>query len=116
MQIPPEINAIIERLNQELNQFEQEATEGLNLARAILERFPNNAKLIQFFAYLNSARLFVDTDRKRIQSIAKNFSETDVITDEEIQETGEILATELGRVLEAKIAVIEIRTRLEHLQ
>lgn len=116
MQIPPEIDTLLERLNQELNQVEQEATAGLNLARYILERFPNNATLIQFFAYLNSARLLVDTDRKRIQTIVENFSETDVTTDEEIQETGGILATELGRVLEAKIAVIDIRTRLQNLQ
>jgi hypothetical protein len=116
MQIPPEIDAVIERLNEELNQVEQEATAGLNLTRTILEHFPNNATLIQFFAYLNSAVLLVEIDRKQIQTIVENFSETDVTTDEEIQETGEILAAELGRVLEAKIAVIEIRNRLENLQ
>ena len=33
-------------MNQELNQVEQEATAGLNLARAILDRFPNNAILL----------------------------------------------------------------------
>lgn len=102
MPIPSEITAVIERLNQELNQVEQEVTAGLNLARAILARFPNNATLIQFFAYLNSAMLLVDTDRKRIQTIVEFLFESDVVTNEEIQETGEILATELGRVLEAK--------------
>lgn len=116
MQLPPEIDDLLEQLNQELNQVEQEATAGLNLAKPILDRFPNNATLIQFFAYLNSVRLLVDTDRKWIQSIVENLSETDVAKNEEIQETGEILATELGRVLEAKIVVIEIRTRLENLQ
>ena len=116
MQIPPELDAVIEQLNQELNQAEQEATAGLNLAKAILERFPNNFTLIQVFAYLNSISLLVATDRKRINTIVENLSETDETTDEEIQETGEILATQLGRVLEAKIAVIEIRNRLNNLQ
>lgn len=60
--------------------------------------------------------LLVDTVRRRIQTLVDNLFETDVVTDEEIQETGEILATELGRVIEAKIAAIEIRTRLENLQ
>ncbi len=63
-----------------------------------------------------ASEIAVDTDRRQIQSIVDNLFETDVVTDEEIQETGEILATELGRVLEAKIAVIAIITRLENLQ
>lgn len=42
MEIPSEFNALVERLNQELNQIEQQATAGLNLARITLERFPEN--------------------------------------------------------------------------
>lgn len=38
MAIPSEITALIERLKQQLNQIEQEATEGLNLARVRLSR------------------------------------------------------------------------------
>ena len=30
MSIPPEINSIVERLNQELDEIEQQATEGQN--------------------------------------------------------------------------------------
>jgi hypothetical protein len=48
MLIPPELSDLIKRLNNELAQIEQEATAGLNLTRAILERFPNNAMLIHF--------------------------------------------------------------------
>lgn len=57
----------------------------------------------------------VDTDRKRIQAIIKNCTAVDVITDDDIKMTGEVLATELGRIIEAKIAVNEIKTRLENL-
>ena len=116
MQIPPEIISLTTRLNQELNLVEQEAIAGLDLVRAILKRFPDNATLIQFFAYLNSIMLLVDTDRKRIQNIIENLAAVDVGTDDEIAMTGEVLATELGRVIEAKIAVNEIKTRLENLQ
>ncbi len=42
MSIPSEIAVIIERLNQELSQIEQEATEGLNTVRFRLEYFPEN--------------------------------------------------------------------------
>lgn len=59
MTIPSELNALIERLNQELDIIEREATAGLNVARVSLERFPENFLLIQLFAFLNTAMIFV---------------------------------------------------------
>lgn len=59
MPIPPNLAALIDRLNQELNSIEQDTLEGLKLTRLALSRFSNNAILIQYFAYLNSALLFV---------------------------------------------------------
>ena len=44
MPIPPEIELIVKNLNQELDEIEQQATEGQNLARIILDKFPNNAR------------------------------------------------------------------------
>lgn len=41
MPIPPRISALIDRLNQELNQTEQEAIEGVNLVRPLLPLFPH---------------------------------------------------------------------------
>lgn len=114
MTIPPEISALIDRLNQELDQTEQEATEGLNLARAALSRFPNHALLIQFFAYFNSVLLFVETFRRQTQNTVEHISAADV-TDVEISEAGEDLGAILGRVLETKIAVGGIINRLESL-
>ncbi len=116
MPIPPEFTALVEQLNQELNQIEQEATTGLILTRAILDRFPENARLIQFFASFSSAMLFVETQRRRIRSILENLSATETNTDEEIQEAGEDLAGELGRVLETKTLVNNLKNRLENLQ
>jgi hypothetical protein len=54
MTIPDEISSLIDRIDRELYQTEQSATQGLNLVRQILENFPDNAILIQFFAYLGS--------------------------------------------------------------
>lgn len=51
MPISPEIESLIERLNLELETIEREATEGENLLRQLISLFPNNASLIQFFAY-----------------------------------------------------------------
>ena len=55
MPIPPDIQALINRLNQEINETEQEAIKGLNLVRPILSLFPDNAILVQYFAYINAA-------------------------------------------------------------
>jgi len=62
-----EINALILRLEQELKSVEQLATEGLNIAGDRLERSPNNARLIQLFAYLNNSMLLVVFLRRRIE-------------------------------------------------
>ena len=110
---PTEFLALIDRLNQELDQTEQEATEGLNLARQNLSRFPDNSIIVQFFAFFNNIVLFIDNSRQRIQNIVARLSTANV-TAEETQETGENLATLLGRVLEAKIAVSRVIARLEN--
>lgn len=81
MAIPSEITALIERLNQELDQTSQEATQGLNIVRSRLLRFPNNTLLIQFFASLSSIRLFLDNSRGRIQTIVEQLSLTEINTD-----------------------------------
>ena len=86
MAIPSEIEAIIERLNRELDRIEQEALEGMILVRSSLESFPNNAMLTQLFAYLNTAMFFVNICRRKIQTIVENLSAAKVVTNEEIQQ------------------------------
>lgn len=115
MPIPSEIAALVNQLNQELNQTEQEATEGVNLVRPLLFRFPDNIRLIQFFAFFNNALLFVEISRIRIQAIIERISAPDVIA-EEIQEAGEDLGTLLGRVLETKMGGKRIIRILEELR
>lgn len=113
MPIPSEILALINRLNQELEQTEQDATEGLNLVRQRLSRFPDNLVLTQFFAALSNILIFVEIYRGRIQSIVERISPEDVPS-EIIQESGEDLGIILGRVLEVKINANRLKTRLEN--
>jgi hypothetical protein len=115
MAIPAQIFALIESIEQNLAQIELEATEGLNLSRAILDRFPNNARLIQFFASFSSAILFVEMQNRRIKAIIENFSKADVVTEEEIKEVGEDLSGELGKVIETKLLINNLKQRLEEL-
>lgn len=112
MAINPEITVLIERLNQELEETEQYATRGLNLVRQALDIFTDNATLVAYFAYFNNVLFFVETSIKRIQTTLDTISADDV-TDEEIQEAGEDLGEQLGRVLEAKIGVRRIISILE---
>lgn len=46
MSITPEIQDLVERLNQELGEIEQEATEGENIIQQLMSLFSNNASLI----------------------------------------------------------------------
>ncbi|MFB2834467.1 hypothetical protein [Floridanema evergladense] len=114
MPIPPEIQLLIDRLNQELVETEQEATEGLSIVREVLSLFPENAIMLQFFAALSNTLLFIEISKRRIQITINRISPVDVNA-EEIQEAGEDLGTELGRVLEAKLSVRRIINRLQEL-
>ena len=55
--------------------------------------------------------MFIENSRRRIQNIMERML-TDEITAEEIQEAGEDLGALLGQVLETKIEVRQILTRL----
>ena len=115
MTIPPEINSLVENLDRQLEEINREATIGQNFARIILDRFPNNASLVQFFATFSNALLFVEVERRRIRSIVKNISLLDTIADTDIKEIGEDLAAEMGRIVETKSMVINLKQRLEDL-
>ncbi|GFE68094.1 hypothetical protein [Chroococcus sp. FPU101] len=69
MPIPFEIVSLIERLNQELEQMEQETIRGANLALQLLNRYTNNAILTQYYAYFETTRFFIITTRNQIHVI-----------------------------------------------
>ena len=114
MPIPSEIQALVDRINQELDETEREATEGLNQVRSIVSQFPDNVILTQFFASFSNTLLFVEISRRRIQITVNRISPVDV-TPENILEVGEDLGTELGRILEVKIGIRRILNRLQEL-
>lgn len=101
---PSEIQSLIDLLNQELDQIEREADEGINIAKLLLSRFPNNVKLIGLLTTLDNALFFVDNFRKRIRATFEKISSTEALA-EAIQAAGEDLSEFLGRVLESKMLV-----------
>jgi len=110
MPIPSEIQSLIDRLNLELETIEREATEGENLVRQLMSLFPNNALLIQFFAYWQTTRFFVVNARRRIDETREQLEESDILS-----ELGADLATLLGEVIETKIRSRAILDRLRNL-
>ena len=114
MSITPEIKALVDRLNQELGEIEQEATEGENLLRQLMSLFSNNASLIQFFAYFQTTRFFVVNARRRIRETIEKLSAQQIDT-QVMTESGEDLATLLGEVIETKIRSRNLLNRLRDL-
>lgn len=114
MSITPEIQALVDRLNQELGEIEQEATEGENLLRQLMSLFSNNASLIQFFAYFQTTRFFVVNAKRRIRETIEKLS-AQQIDPQVMTESGEDLATLLGEVIETKMRSRNLLNRLRDL-
>ena len=112
MTLPSNINALIERLNHELENLERELSQSIELIRARINLFPENLILIQLFATFNNYILFAENTRRRINEIKRYLGQED-LSDDELQEAGEDLSEQLGRVLEAKIIINNIKKRLE---
>jgi hypothetical protein len=111
MFITPEIQTLVERLNQELGEIERTAIEGENLVRQLMSLFSNNASLIQFFAYFQTTRFFVDNARRRINETIVKLS-AQQIDSQSLTEVGKNLATLLGEVIETKIRSKNLLNRL----
>ena len=114
MSIPPEIQSTIEKLNTELNYIQQQTQHGLAKLRPLLDRFPNNNLLVQFYGYLNNSLFVVDVYQRRIQFILELLQQESLPLDA-IQSIGEELSDLLGRVLESKIGLENLIIRLEAL-
>lgn len=115
MPISSEIQALINLLNQELDQIEREADEGINIVRLLLSRFPDNVNLINLLATLNNALFFVDNFRMRIRTTIESILPTDASA-EAIQAAGEDLSEFLGRVIESKMLVSRATAILKDLR
>jgi hypothetical protein len=114
MSITPEIQALVDRLNQELGEIEGDATEGENLLQQLMSLFYNNASLIQFFAYFQTTRFFIVNARRRIRETIGELSAQQVAP-QVITASGEDLATLLGEVIETKIRSRNLLNRLRDL-
>lgn len=114
MSIPPEIRSTIEKLDIELNYIQEQTQHGLAILRPLLDKFPNNNLLVQFYGSLNNSLFVVDVYQRRIKFIVELFQQEDLSLSE-IQSQGEELSNLLGRALESKVGLENIIRRLEAL-
>jgi hypothetical protein len=68
---------------------------------------------MQIFAILSNHILFVEISKRRID-YASILLLSATVANEQIQEVGETLSELLGRVLEAKVIVSQIKNRLDN--
>jgi len=113
MVIPPEIEDLATRLNQELEAIAAIATRGLEQLEELLQRFPDNQKLIQLFAYFNSFLFFTTKVKADLRAIEQHLSAI-AATPEEIQEIGEDLSMRLTQAIESRIRVETTLRNLEN--
>jgi hypothetical protein len=114
MNLPPNFNVLVEQIDREIDNLDTELSEAIQLVRARITLFPNNVSSIQLFALLNNYALFSDNTRRRIQETIRYLTTTnEPLSSQDIEEAGEDLSEQLGRILEAKIVISNIKKRLE---
>jgi hypothetical protein len=113
MNLPPNFNVLVEQIDREIENLDTELSEAIQLVRARITLFPNNVSSIQLFALLNNYALFSDNTRRRIQETIRYLNTNEPLSSQDIEEAGEDLSEQLGRILEAKIVVSNIKKRLE---
>ncbi len=113
MNLPPNFNILVEQIDCEIDNLDTELSQAIQLVRIRITLFPNNVISIQLFALLTNYTLFSENTRRRIQETIRYLATAETISMQDIAEAGEDLSEQLGRILEAKIVVSNIKKRLE---
>jgi hypothetical protein len=112
MNLPPNFNILVEQIDREIDNLDTELSQAIQLVRTRITLFPDNIISIQLFALLNNYALFSENTRRRTQETIRYISTDEMLSSTDIEEAGEDLSEQLGRILEAKIVVSNIRKRL----
>ena len=112
MTLPPSFNTLVEQIAREINNLDTELSQAIQLVRSRITLFPDNIISIQLFALLTNYTLFSENTRRRIKETIQYLTANEMLSSSDIQEVGEDLSEQLGRILEAKIVVSNIKKRL----
>lgn len=114
MTLPSKLDKLVERLSNELNNLNLELYQSIEIVREKIILFPDNIILIQLFSTLNNYAMFAENTKRQIQETIQYLAVKEIPSKEDIQEAGEDLSEQLGRILEAKVVVSNIKIRLEN--
>jgi translation initiation factor 6 (eIF-6) len=114
MTLPSNFNLLVEQIDREITNLDTELSTAIQLVRARITLFPNNISSIQLFALLSNYALFSENTRKRIQETIRYLTTDETLSSRDIEVAGEDLSEQLGRILETKIVISNIRKRLEN--
>ncbi|MFM6060042.1 MAG: hypothetical protein ACKPBT_18250 [Microcystis aeruginosa] len=115
MPLPSELTALVERIDRELDRLESDGREAIKIGTYLLNRFPDNFTLIQLMAFVNTSLFYADRARNQIRERVESVDRSEP-TPANLQEAGEDISIELGRILETKIRVTQVKTRLAGLR
>ncbi|MFM7793033.1 MAG: hypothetical protein ACKO90_34760 [Microcystis panniformis] len=115
MPLPSELTALVERIDRELDRLESDGREAIKIGTYLLNRFPDNFTLIQLMAFVNTSLFYADRARNQIRERVESVDRSEP-TPANLQEAGEDISIELGRILEPKIRVTQVKNRLEGLR
>lgn len=113
MELPPNFNDLIQQITVELIELNSALTESIRIVRERLNIFPENIILMQLYSTLNNYALFAQNTQRRTREAIQYLSVDENSSEENIREFGEDLSEQLGRIIEAKIVVSNIKNRLE---
>jgi type VI protein secretion system component VasA len=113
MSLPPNFNNLVQQIGIELNELNSDLTQSIKIVREVINLFPENIVLMQLYSTLNNYTLFAQNTQRRTQEAIQYLAVSENISEENIQEFGEDLSEQLGRIIEAKIVVSTIKNRLE---
>jgi hypothetical protein len=113
MPLPSKFNELVQQIGIEMNELNDTLTESIKIVRKRINLFPENIILIQLYSTLNNYALFSQNTQRRIQEAMQYLEAQENISEENVREFGEDLSEQLGRIIEARIVVSNIKNRLE---
>jgi hypothetical protein len=113
MALPSSFNDLVQQIDIELTELNSVLTQSIRIVRERISLFPENITLMQIYSTLNNYALFSQNTQRRTQELMRYLALNENISAVNVQEFGEDLSEQLGRIIEAKIVVNTIKSRLE---
>jgi hypothetical protein len=113
MALPSNFSDLVQQIGIELNELNSVLIQSIRIVRERINLFPENIILMQLYSTLNNYALFAQNTRRLTPEAIQYLAVNENISEKDIREFGEDLSEQPGRIIEAKIVVATIKSRLE---